>query len=182
MEKAFMAKNITKMKPAQTKLADATAQETPPEQAKSVKDPDLAEFIDVFGPEKGIELYQAGEDIAQVRQLKELLDKFGVPGTGSETTSESSELSDNDPKPPADSDTKKEDEPAQLSSMIQPLVQSVTKLSGDVAALKSAIPRGETQPLHHGLADSKPEKPSKAPETSVDKMAAKFAGKKVAND
>ncbi len=169
MEKTFMAKNITKMNPPATKLAaDATAsdapQDTPPE--KTVKDPELAEFIEVFGTEKGLELWQSGADIAEVRQLKELLDKYGVPGN------DSNDSNDHPPEP----EPKKDDESEKLSARLKPLADSVTKLSGELAKIKSALPRGETKPLHHGLADSETKNISLTPNSSIDKLAAKYAG------
>ncbi len=166
-EKNVMPK-ITPKKLAQTnltKLSDAeTPPETPPE--KTVKDQDLAEFIAVFGTEKGLELWQSGADIAEVRQLKELLDKYGQPEAAS------TESDDNPPEP--EPEPKKDDETAKLSALLKPLTDSVTKLSGELNTIKAAMPRGETTPLHHGLAGGGHSE-TKLAQTSVDKMAAKYA-------
>ena len=78
-----IANQVTKLAGQVTKLAEEETNATP-----KVKDPDLAEFIEVYGKEKGIDLYQSGADIEDVRTLKDLLEKYGAPGSDATALSE----------------------------------------------------------------------------------------------
>lgn len=172
----MMFKTLKAFKPQQTTdLSDST----PPEggDKPKIKDPDLAEFIEVFGTEKGLELYQSGADIAEVRQLKELLDKYGPPGTDAAATELSKEDPPKEDPAPSPEPEKKEETPTNLSREISALRKDLTNLSRGVDAIKSAFPRGEQMPLHHGLEGAPKEEP-KRPDSSLHRMAAKYAAAK----
>jgi len=141
----FMTK--TKVTPkGKTNLSDDSASGEAPE--TKVKDPDLAEFCEVYGREKGLDLWQSGADINDIRTLKELIEKYGVPEPpGTEPTTE---LNDDDP--PAD--PKEDDEDKKEKTELKAIV---TKLAAEVTKLSAALPRGEAEPVKHGF-QQEPEK------------------------
>jgi hypothetical protein len=161
----------TKPKLVTTNLSDENATKTDEKPEKKVKDPDLAEFIDVYGTEKGLELWQSNADIADVRKLKELIEKYGVPGT---------------PELPADSapstelnGLQKEDDggdkdKTDLKASLTKLTETVTTLSGEIMRLKAIAPRGEVEPVSSGHHPSTPDKKV----TNFERLAARYATKK----
>ena len=138
---------MSKQQAQTTNLSDDSASGEAPE--TKVKDPNLAEFISVYGKDKGIDLYQSGADINDVRLLKELIEKYGVPEPpGTEPTTE---LNDDDP--PADPKEDDDDDKKENTE----LKAIVTKLAAEVTKLSAAIPRGEPTSVKHGF-QQEPEK------------------------
>jgi hypothetical protein len=113
-----------------------------------VKDSDLAEFVSIYGTEKGVQLWQSGADINDIRTMKELIEKYGVPEPAT------TELSD---KPEEDSPTEpvpeKDEEKTGLKAEVTALKKVVTGLTAEVTKLRAAFPRGETQGVSHGIAE-----------------------------
>jgi hypothetical protein len=119
-------------------------------EASSVKDPSLAEFCEVYGLEKGCELYQSGADIEDIRTLKELIDKYGVPGP---PEAEPTELTEDPLTKPSEEQDK---ETTELKAI-------VTELRAEITKLHAAIPRGE-QPVKHNFQNEEPKKELSAKE------------------
>jgi len=127
----------------QQKTTNLSDESVSGESETKVKDPDLAEFCDVYGREKGLDLWQSGADINDIRKLKELIEKYGVPeppGTEAPTT----ELNEEKPDPEKPAEDKENTELTKLNATITALKAEVTKLS-------AAIPRGEQSPLKHNF-------------------------------
>jgi hypothetical protein len=165
--------------PDVTKLADEGAPEGP-----KIKDPDLAEFCELYGTEKGLQLWQDGADINDIRTMKELIDKYGVPGPPEEPT----QLSEEDPPatPPESDPTPapSEDENTKLkahfeSVLTKGLADIQKKFDAELTKLKALFPRGETEPVSSGIppTEQAPTKEKTLP-SSVHRMAAKI-GKKL---
>ena len=133
-----------------TDLSDEKAAGESPE--TKVKDPDLAEFCDVYGKEKGMDLWQSGASIADIRTLKELIEKYGVPGPPEAEKAPATELNA-DPAPadsPKPADKKDEDkETTELKA-------AVTALKAELTSLRAAMPRGEQQPVKHNFQNEEP--------------------------
>jgi hypothetical protein len=119
--------------------------------AAKVKDPDLAEFTEVYGTEKGLELWQSGADIADIRKLKELIEKYGVPGKPEGTPPpQTTELNqDGSSSPENKTSPEKTDEKTELKAVITALKTEIAGLKVDVTKLHAAVPRGESEPAHH---------------------------------
>jgi len=136
--------SMTKLKEQTTNLSDGEPSGEPTE--TKVKDPDLAEFCEVYGREKGLDLWQSGADINDIRMLKELIEKYGVPEPpGTETT----ELNDEaEPADPKEEDEDKDDDDKKENTELKALV---TKLAAEVTKLSAIMPRGEASPVKHGF-------------------------------
>ena len=142
-----------------------------------MKDPDLAEFVDIYGSTKGLELWQSGADINDIRTMRELIDKYGLPDPPADATTELSateeeEKKDDEPEP------EKDEEKTNLKAEISSLKKTVTTLSGQVTRLQAAFPRGEKEGVSHGIQEETPP-PKAKPLTSIHAMAEKFATQKV---
>jgi hypothetical protein len=173
-----MKTTTTKLKPNPTNLSD----DKPPEE-KKVKSQELKEFIEAFGTERGIELFQSDTSIEDVRKWNELKEKFDIPTTTPtpETTELSEEKPETPPQTPSPAEPPKEDK-TNLGAIVTELRKTITTLTNEVTALKSAVPRGETEPVSHGLEPTKPEE--NKPVTTIDKLTAKYkkqTEKKVVN-
>ena len=146
-----------------TKLSDP--EEETPEETPQVKDKDLAEFIEVFGTEKGLALWQSGADIEEVRQLKALLEKYGTPEGWEAAATDETNLSEGTDD--------EEDDKTNLSATVKTLADTVTKLAAEVTRLKAAYPRGE-EPVSGNREPEAAQKQGITPLSSVDKLAAKY--------
>ena len=110
-----------------------------------VKDPDLAEFCDVYGREKGLDLWQSGADIADIRKLKELIEKYGVPSPPEPQPTEQNDTSaepKTEPKEEPKAEPKKDETVTELHA-------AITALKAEVTKLHAAVPRGEQAPVSH---------------------------------
>jgi hypothetical protein len=164
-ETTNMSTKTTKLKTEPTNLSD---DKTPPE--KKVTNPELAEFIEVFGKDRGLDLYQEGVKIEDVRKWKELKEKFDIPIPEPETTP-STDTPPNPETPPAE--PPKENDNTNLSAVITELKKTITGLAGEVTKLKAAVPRGESEPVSHGVEKTNKEQPEKK-RTSIDRLAASY--------
>jgi hypothetical protein len=163
----------TKLKPVTTNLSDDTTK--PDETKKKVKAPDLAEFIEVYGTEKGLELWQSNADIADIRKLKELIEQYGIPGKPEPEASPApptSQLSLPSPEPPKEGENE-DKEKTDLKASLTKLTETVTTLSGELTRLKAATPRGEPSPVSPGHNPSTPDKKV----ANIDRLAAHYAAK-----
>ncbi|MDR2754657.1 MAG: hypothetical protein LBC20_03030 [Planctomycetaceae bacterium] len=152
-----------------TKLSDDSTKTD--ETKKQVKDPDLAEFIEVYGTEKGLELWQSNADIADIRKLKELIEKYGVPGKPELPADvPSTELNDTPHEPPKDG---VDQEKTNLKASLTKLTETVTTLSGEITRLKAVASRGEPEPVSNG--HNPP--PDKKVTTNIARLAAHYAAK-----
>jgi hypothetical protein len=151
----------TKLKPKTTDLSEPT----PPEE-KKVKSQELKEFIEAFGTERGIELFQSDTSIEDVRKWNELKEKFDVPTPAPEATPETP------PETPPPADPPKPDEKTDLGAFVTELKKTITTLTNEVTALKAVVPRGEAEPVSHGLETTKPENDKLI--TNISKLAAKY--------
>jgi hypothetical protein len=139
------------------KLADETQTSAEPSADKKVTNPDLAEFTEIFGRERGYDLYQSGESIEDARKYKELLDKFGLPpAPDAPAGTQLNEVGKEDKKdetPPSGSGTPpvtEDKEKTELKATVHALKAEVTLLSEGHKRLLAALPRGETTPLSGG--------------------------------
>jgi pyruvate/2-oxoglutarate dehydrogenase complex dihydrolipoamide acyltransferase (E2) component len=126
-----------------TNLSDTAP--TGESETPKVKDPDLAEFCDVYGREKGLDLWQSGADIADIRTLKELIEKYGVP---SPPEPQPTELNDTPAEPKTETKEEPKAEPKKDETVTE-LHAVVTALKAEVTKLHAALPRGEQTPVSH---------------------------------
>jgi hypothetical protein len=163
LKERFETMPKTKTSPDLTKLSDEGA-------GPSVKDSDLAEFVSIYGTEKGVQLWQSGADIADIRTMKELIEKYGVPEPPADPA----------PEPPVEPepDPKKADDKTGLKAELSALQKTVTGLTAEVTRLRAAFPRGEKEPVSHGVKEETPPEPTK-PRPGIYGMADKFATQNV---
>lgn len=149
------------------KMSETT--ETPVEETTETKitNPELAEFVEQFGLEKGYQMYQAGVSLDEVKQFAELKAKLGFDD---EPKAEAATASDGEP-PAAAPVTQESDDKKELKR----LSALVKEQGAQLAKLSFTRPRGVTEPLSSGAIEDTKEPPKKElPKTGVSLMAAKY--------
>ena len=150
-----------------TSMADEPKEVPDTPEPKKLKDPDLAEFCEVFGPQKGMDLYQDGADIQEVRTLKDLLEKYGVPGAANaaaelsdKPTEEETPVQTSESDPPKDEEEPKKT--AELSAKtIQSLESKIVSLEKQVVNLSAKFTANLTDKggVNFNHSDPTPPKP-----------------------
>ena len=165
--------NKNETAPDLTKLADEGTE------APKVKDPNLAEFVDIYGATKGMELWQSGADINDVRTMRELIDKYGLPDPPADATTELSATDEEEKKDDESTpEPEKDEEKTNLKAEVSVLKKAITGLTAEMTRLRAVIPRGEKEGVSHGIQEETPP-PKTKPLTSIHAMAEKFATQKV---
>jgi hypothetical protein len=161
----------TMTKQMQTKTTDLSDETASGEsQEPKVKDPDLAEFISVYGTEKGLELWQSGADIGDIRQLKELIEKYGVPGPPATETTATTELNEEEEEPAKPAEEKKDEEKTTTE-----LKAAITALKAEVTKLHAALPRGENAPVKHSYTQEESKKELSEKEQYIQSFDKRFS-------
>jgi hypothetical protein len=160
--------NMSKTNPTTLKTNTTNLSDDKPPEEKKVTSQELKEFIEAFGTERGIELFQSGTNIEDVRKWKELKEKFDLPTPEPPVPAADPAAAPAEPTP----EPKPKDE-TQLSAVLTSLTKTVTELSSEVTRLKAAVPRGEQQPVSHGVEKTGKEPPEKKM-SSIDKLAASY--------
>ena len=144
-------------------------QPTGESQESKVKDPDLAEFCEVYGREKGLDLWQSGADIKDIRTLKELIEKYGVP-----EPPEAAPTTDLNEEQPAEEKPAATEEKPEDKKEVTELKAAVTALKAEITGLRAAMPRGEQSPVSHGFHQDPPKKELSEKEKFIESYEKRF--------
>ena len=164
-----LLKDQTMLKDKMTHLSEEKP--TGESQESKVKDPDLAEFCEVYGREKGLDLWQSGADIKDIRTLKDLIEKYGVP-----TPPEAATTTDLNEEKPAEEKTAEgtTEEKPEAKKEVTELKAIVTALKAELTGLKAALPRGEQSPVSHNFQQEPPKKELSEKEKFIESYEKRF--------